>query len=129
MPRRDVRRLTPLEALVMQTVWDAGEVTVREVQERLYAVKPMAYNTVLTVMRILRDKGFLQSDRRGRADVYAPAVSREMMGRRSVREVLERFFSGSAAALVSQLIDSGNLSDAEIRRIRQEVDAKLQKRK
>ena len=122
MPRRDARRLTPLETLVMQAAWDAGEATVRQVQERLQPVKPMAYNTVLTVMRILRDKGFLRSDRRGRADIYVPAVSREQMGRRSLRDVVNRFFGGSPAALVSALIHDEDVSEEQLQAIRREVD-------
>jgi predicted transcriptional regulator len=122
MPRRETRRLTPLETLVMQAVWDVGEATVREVQERLRPVKPMAYNTVLTVMRILRDKGFLTSRRNGRADVYTPTVSRRQIARRSLKDVVNRFFGGSPAALVSALVNDENVSDEELKAIRREVD-------
>lgn len=128
MPRKDAKRLTPLEALIMDAVWSLSQATVRQVQERLRPVKPMAYNTVLTVMRILRDKGFLASEREGRRDVYQPLVTREHMGRRSLRELLEQFFAGSATALVSQLLDSEDLSPGEIEAIRREVDKKLNER-
>jgi BlaI family transcriptional regulator, penicillinase repressor len=127
MPNQNGKRLTPLEALVMDGVWDLADATVRQVQERLRPTKPMAYNTVLTVMRILRDKGVLESEREGRMDVYRALVSREEMGRRSLGEVLDRFFAGSAAQLVSQLINSKDLSAKEIRAIRREVDRKLRK--
>ena len=119
------KRLTPLEALIMDAVWDAGEATVRQVQEGLDPVKPMAYNTVLTMMRILRDKGFLGSRREGRMDVYSPLVQREQVARRSLGELVDRFFSGSAAALVSQLLQSEELSDEEVRAIRRQVNEKL----
>jgi len=125
MGRRKPQRLTPLEALIMDCVWDVKETTVREVKGRLQAVKPMAYNTVLTVMRILRDKGFLKSRREGRSDVYAAVVTREQMAERSLSEVLDRFFAGSAGALVSQLLASEELAPEEIEAIRREVDAKL----
>ncbi len=122
MPRRETKRLTPLETLVMQAVWDAGEATVREVQERLQAAKPLAYNTVLTVMRILRDKGFLASTRNGRADVYSPRVSRGQVARRSLRDVVNRFFGGSPAALVNALLTDEDLSAVQLKAIRREVD-------
>jgi len=125
MTRRTAKRLTPLETLIMDAVWTLSEATVRDVQEHLKLVKPMAYNTVLTVMRILRDKGFLSSERDGRSDTYRPLVTREQMGRRSLHEVLDRFFAGSAEALVSQLLDSEDLSPEEIRAIRSEVDRRL----
>ena len=125
MGKSNGKRLTPLETLIMGAVWSLSKATVRDVQEHLKPVKSMAYNTVLTVMRILRDKGFLTSEREGRSDVYRPLVTREQMGRRSLHEVLDRFFAGSAEALVSQLLDSGNLSEDEIIAIRREVDRKL----
>ena len=123
------RKLTPLETMIMNVLWDESPAAVRQVQERLNTVKPMAYNTVLTVMRILRDKGFLASEREGRSDLYRPVVTREDMGRRSLGEVIDSFFSGSAEALVSQLLDGQSLSDEELAAIREELDRALERRK
>ena len=123
------RKLTPLETLIMNVLWDESPAAVKQVQERLKSVKPMAYNTVLTMMRILRDKGFLASEREGRADLYRPIVTREDMGRRSLGELINSFFSGSAEALVSQLLDSQSLSDEELTAIRAELDRALMGRK
>jgi predicted transcriptional regulator len=109
----------------MGSVWKLSEATVKQVQEHLADAKPMAYNTVLTVMRILRRKGFLQSRRDGRQDVYRALVGREEVGRHSLRDLLERFYAGSASVLVSHLLESEALSANEIRRIRREVDARL----
>ncbi len=118
-------RLTPLEAIIMDCVWGVSQATVRQVQECLKTTRPMAYNTVLTMMGILREKGFLRSRREGRADVYQPCVTREQVGRRSLRELCDRFFAGSAGGLVSELLDSEHLSVDEIRAIRREVNRKL----
>jgi predicted transcriptional regulator len=127
MPRKQARRLTELETLIMDAVWNLGRANVRDVQERLEPAKPMAYNTVLTMMRILRDKGFLRSERNGRVDVYEPTVSRVQVAKWSLNEILQRFFSGSARALVSQLLDSGELDTEEVQAIRREVDRKLRR--
>ncbi len=123
------KRLTPLETLIMNVLWDESPAAVKQVQERLTAVKPMAYNTVLTIMRILRDKGFVASEREGRSDLYRPVVTREDMGRRSLGEVIDSFFSGSAEALVSQLLDGQSLTDEELAAIRAELDRALERRK
>ena len=123
------KRLTPLETLIMNVLWDESPAAVKQVQERLTAVKPMAYNTVLTIMRILRDKGFVVSEREGRSDLYRPVVTREDMGRRSLGEVIDSFFSGSAEALVSQLLDGQSLTDEELTAIRAELDRTLESRK
>ena len=125
--RKDLKKLTPLETLIMDAVWTLSKTAVREVQDHLETVKPMAYTTVLTMMRILRDKGFLKSERDGRTDVYEPAVSREQVGKRSLQEVLERFFAGSAEALVSQLLESDDLDPNEVKAIRREVDKRLRR--
>lgn len=126
MAKKRPERLTPLETLVMDCMWQMEEATVRQVQQRLNEDhKDRAYNTVLTVMRMLRDKGYLQSRREGRSDVYWPEVSRTQAARRPLRELLERFFAGSAEALVSQLLNTGELDEEEIRAIREEVDQKL----
>jgi predicted transcriptional regulator len=108
----------------MDCVWDMGEATVRDVKERLDPEKPMAYTTVQKMMSILRDKGFLASRREGRADIYRPLVERERMGRDRLREIMDLFFSGSAAALVSNLIESDEVSEAEIEAMREVVEAK-----
>jgi len=119
------QRLTPLETLIMQDLWEHAPSTVKAARDRLESSKPMAYNTVLTVMRILRDKGFLVSERVGRSDRYRPTVSRDQMARRSLRETLNSFFAGSSSALVSNLLDGEDLGLDELARIRRLVDERL----
>ena len=127
MPRRksDTQKLTPLETLIMNSLWEDSPAGVRQVQERLESVRPMAYNTVLTMMRILREKGFLTSERSGRSDIYQPVVTRKQMGQRSLKDLIESFFSGSAEALVSQVLASQTLTDEEMAAIRAELDRKM----
>ena len=115
------QRLTPLESQIMDCVWDLEEATARRVKERLDPTRPLAYTTVQTMMALLRDKGFLTSRRRGRADVYLPLVDREDMGRRRLREVMDLFFSGSAAALVSHLVNLEGVGEEEIEAMRRAV--------
>ena len=119
------RRLTPLETLIMSVLWEESPAAVKQVQERLRTVKPMAYNTVLTVMRVLRKKGFLASERSGRSDLYRPLVTRDEAGKRSLGEALHWFFGGSAQSLVSQLLDSQSLGEQELAAIRAELDERL----
>ena len=117
-------RLTPLESQIMHCVWSLGEATSRQVKEQLDPDRPLAYTTVQTMMALLRDKGFLASRRRGRADVYRPLVDRERVGRDRLREVMELFFSGSASALVSHLVNLDDITDEEIETLRQAVQAR-----
>jgi len=126
MSERKPTKVTELEGVVMDCVWDMTEATVRDVHLRLQPTRPMAYNTVLTVMRILRDKGLLTSRREGRRDVYRPVVSRADVGRSSLDELLNLFFEGSPAALVSHLLDTRALHAEQVRAIRAEVDRAMQ---
>ncbi len=121
----NTQKLTELEAVIMDAVWELGQATVRNVQEHLTPVRPMARNTVLTMMGILREKGFLRSTRDGRTDLYRPTVSREEVSGSLLRDVMNRFFSGSARALVSQLLDSEELDSGEIKAIRKELNRRL----
>ncbi len=118
-------KLTELESVIMEAVWALERATVRDVQEHLAASRPMARNTVLTMMGILRDKGFLTSTRDGRTDVYLPAVTREQVSSRSLQDLLGRFFGGSVRALVSQLLASEELDPEEIKAIRSELNRRL----
>ena len=125
MMSKPSKKLTNLESIIMDTVWNLGKASVREVQGELETTKPMAYNTVLTMMRILRDKGFLSSTRHGRLDIYKPTISRENAGKGGLHDLLHTFFSGSAKALVSQLIDDEDISVQEMKEIREELNRKL----
>jgi BlaI family penicillinase repressor len=127
MSGRRPRKLTVLEAQIMDRVWDLGEATARQMQEALKPDKDLAYNTVQTMMVILRRKGFLKSRREGRADVYRPVIAREQVARRSLGELIDRFFSGSAVALVSQLVDEGEIGDGDLEALQREIEARRQK--
>lgn len=119
------QKLTELESVIMDAIWELGQATVRDVQEHLQAARPMARNTVLTMMGILRDKGFLKSTRERRTDLYTPTVSREQVSGGLLRDMMQRFFSGSAYALVSQLLDCEDLDPEEIKAIRRELNRRL----
>lgn len=119
------RRLTGLEARIMHHVWVLHPVTVKQVHEAVQPTRALEYNTVLTVMRKLRDKGVLASRREGRQDVYSPLVSRQEMGARALREVAESFFAGSLRGLVSAFLAEENLSEADLQGIRRKVDEHL----
>jgi len=126
MEKEPARKLTNLESIIMDAIWKKGRASVREIQTELEPTKPMAYNTVLTMMRILRDKGFLTSTRHGRLDMYEPIISRENVGKGGLHDLLHTFFAGSAKALVSQLLDDEKVSIKEMREIRKELNKKLQ---
>ena len=120
MPRKKSPDLTEAELRLMDVIWKKQSVTVAEVAEALPASLGLAYNTVLTTMRILEDKGYLRhvKAKEGRAFVYRPVVSREAASRGAVRHLMRRFFGNSAEALVLNLLEDEDLSESERERIR-----------
>ena len=121
MRRKKPPELTPAELRLMNIVWQKGRATVAEVAAALPRDLPLAYNTVLTTMRIMEGKGHLRHAKAkdGRAFVYIPKVGRMEAKRNSIRHLLGRFFGGSPESLVLNLLEDDTLGGAELRKIRQ----------
>jgi predicted transcriptional regulator len=115
--------LTEAEIRLMDVVWDKGLATVADVAEALPKELGLAYNTVLTTMRILEDKGYLEHTKpaEGRAFVYRPVVGREEASRNAVRHLISKFFRNSPELLVLNVLNDEELSETELQRIRQLV--------
>ena len=120
MPRKKSLNLTEAELRLMDIVWDKGTATVGEVAAALPGEPGLAYNTVLTTLRILEQKGYVRhtKPREGRAFVYRAVVGRKQASRNAVRHLVRRFFANSPELLVLNLLDDGDLSQQELRNIR-----------
>ena len=118
------RELTTREMDVMSVLWDLGSATVAEVNERLD--DDLAYNTVLTILRILESKGLAGHAKEGRAHRYHPLLAREEAGRSVLGRLRDKVFSGSAELLVAQLVSDEQLSPAAVRRLRKLLDQRLE---
>jgi predicted transcriptional regulator len=106
--------LTAQELAVMKVVWRLGRATVRDVHDALQRRRPVAYTTVLTMMRILETKGFVTRDETaGRAHVFTPVRPQKQVVGSMVREFVERVFDGAAQPLVVHLMREGRLSEDE----------------
>ena len=121
MARKESPVLTEAELPVMDVIWTRGASTVNDVLEALPNDPPLAYNTVLTTLRILEDKGYLEHEKDGRAFVYKPRVPREQARHSALRLLLSRFFENSAEQLVHNLLQSEKLSASEIRRLKKMI--------
>ena len=120
MPRKKSVNLTEAELRLMDIVWDKGSATVGEVAAALPGEPGLAYNTILTTLRILEQKGYVRHSkpREGRAFVYRAVVGRKQASRNAVRHLVSRFFANSPELLVLNLLDDGDLSERELRNIR-----------
>jgi predicted transcriptional regulator len=120
LARKKSLNLTEAEQRLMEVLWAKGSATVAEVAEALPKKVELAYNTVLTTLRILESKGYLRHSKPndGRAFLYTPVISREQASHSALRHLLSRFFGNSAEALVLNLLEDEKLSEAERKRIR-----------
>ena len=107
------RSLTKAELRVMNILWRFGQATVAQVAAAL-PPPPAAYTTVLTIMRILEQKGAVRRKSEGRAHVYTPVIKREAIARFAVADVVQSFFEDSKTALALRLIEESRLSVDEI---------------
>lgn len=109
--------LTDREADVMQVLWDYGPSIVSEVRERLS--DPLAYTTVLTVLRTLEAKGYVGHDEEGRGHRYFASVKQQAARKSALKHLTDKLFKGSAELLFSHLVSDQKLTPEQIKRMRQ----------
>jgi len=111
-------RLGRLELQIMSVVWNKGSATVHDVKEALTRGRKPAYSTILTMMRKLEAKGYLEHDVADRTFVYRATISREQARHSMLGDLLERVFEGSPSLLVSSLVEQNHITEDELREIR-----------
>lgn len=117
-------RFTARELDIMSVLWERGPSTVSEVQDSL--PDELAYTTVLTVLRVLEDKGHVTHTTEGRAHRYAPLVERQAAGKSALKRITDRLFAGSPELLLTRLVEDENVSDDELRRMRDLLQRRLE---
>jgi BlaI family transcriptional regulator, penicillinase repressor len=114
--------LTPQELAIMKVVWRLDKATVRDVYEALRERRAVAYTTVMTMMKILEDKGYLTKTQVDRAHVYRPAKPRQQVVGAMVRDFVDRVFDGAASGLLVHLAKDNRLSRTERDHIRKLIE-------
>jgi BlaI family transcriptional regulator, penicillinase repressor len=120
---RRTEKLTPLELRIMQALWKLGSSSVQQVVDELHPERKLAYTTVQTMLNLLVRKKKVVRTLQGRAYVYAPLVSEERARTSAVRDFLDRFFGGSAEALVMNLVDLRKLSPETLDNIARRLES------
>ena len=115
--------LTPQELAIMKVVWRLDTATVRDVYETLRKARPIAYTTVMTMMKVLEEKGYLQKTMVERAHVYKPTRPRHQVVGALVKDFIDRVFDGASEPLLLHLANDNRLSAKQ----RQAVKQMLQK--
>jgi predicted transcriptional regulator len=106
----------------MKILWRRGESAVTDLVAGLPADEPLAYNSVLTTIRILEQKGYVDHRQEGRAFVYRPCVAEDEASRSEVKHVLSRFFGDSRERLLLSLLGDEEISSEELERLRAAIE-------
>ena len=124
MPPRQSGTLTEAELRIMNVLWGKGSGTVQQVLDSISQKPALAYNSVLTTIRVLERKGYLKHLKDGRAYVYTPLVGQKEATRSEIRHLVSRFFRNSHEQLVLNLLEDQGIGTEEIDRLRQMLDPK-----
>jgi predicted transcriptional regulator len=110
--------LTEAELRIMNVLWEKGSATVHEVLQALPPKPTLAYNSVLTIIRILETKGYVSHVKDRRAHVYMPKIDRKDATRFEVRHLVSRFFGNSHEQLVLNILEESSIDADELARVR-----------
>jgi predicted transcriptional regulator len=116
--------LTEAELRIMNVLWLKGSGTVQQVLDSITEKPVLAYNSVLTTIRVLERKGYLKHLKDGRAHVYSPLVEKKEATRSEIRHLVSRFFKNSHEQLVLNLLEDQGIEPEEIGRLREMLDQK-----
>jgi predicted transcriptional regulator len=117
MARKQSPTLTEAELPIMEILWDRGCAVVTDVVAGM-ANPAVAYNTILTTLRILERKGYVRHTKEGRAFVYHPVVERGEASRKAVRNLVKRFFQDSPELLILNVLEDERLDENELSRLK-----------
>ena len=125
MPPKQSETLTDAELRVMKVLWHKGSGTVQQVLDSLTERPALAYNSILTTIRILERKGYLKHSKDGRAHIYSPVVQQQDATRTEIRHLVSRFFRDSHEDLVLNILEDRGINPEELDRLRKMLDGGL----
>jgi len=122
VPRRPSETLTEAELRIMNVLWLKGVGTVQAILDSLSEKPALAYNSVLTTIRVLERKGYVKHSKDGRAHLYAPLVGRKEATSSEIRHLVGRFFKNSHEQLVLNILEDRGIGAEELERLREMLD-------
>ncbi len=121
MPPKKSNTLTEAELRLMKLLWLRGESAVSDLVAAMPEGEPLAYNSVLTTVRILEQKGYVDHRQEGRAFVYRPCVAEHEASRSEVRHILSRFFGNSRERLLLSMLGDEEMTAVELERLKDAI--------
>ena len=131
MARTKSQHPTELELEILKILWDEAPLPVREVRARLESLadRPLAHSTVITMLNIMYDKGFLKRKKDGKSFLFSPKVKKDRVTGGMMGDLLSRAFNGSPSAMVLNLLESTDVDADELAEIRKLISRKTKEKK
>ena len=123
MPPKKSNTLTEAELRLMRILWRRGESAVNDLVASMPQGESLAYNSVLTTIRILEQKGYVDHRQDGRAFIYRPLIAEQEASRTEVKHVLSRFFGNSRERLLLSLLGDADISREELDRLKAAISS------
>lgn len=117
--------LTEVELEFMTELWALGQGSVRDVLARLAPERNLAYTSAATILRIMEQKDFVTSEKRGKTFVYKPLLAKDAYQSKTLRDLSDKLFDGTPASMVARLVDDQGLSEETLEEIRALLDRRL----
>ena len=127
MPPTKSATLTEAELRLMDVLWEKGPSTIQQVLEALPGKPALAYNSVLTTMRILEKKGYVKHLKDGRAHIYTPVIERQEATRSEISHLVHRFFQNSRDLLLLNILEDSSIDEEELNRLREILQPRTSK--
>jgi predicted transcriptional regulator len=123
MPPKKSNTLTEAELRLMKILWRRGESAVNDLVAAMPDGETLAYNSVLTTIRILEQKGYVEHRQEGRAFVYRACVAEEDASRSEMKHLMSRFFGNSRERLLLSLLGDDDISAEELQRLKEAIES------
>ncbi len=123
--KKKVEFLTEVELEFMTELWALGEGSVRDVLAQLAPERNLAYTSAATILRIMEQKNFVTSEKRGKTFVYKPMLAKDAYQSKTLRDLSDKLFDGTPATMVARLVSDQGMSEEALEEIRALLDRRL----
>ena len=118
---------TELELEILKVLWRDGPLIGREVRDRLAGFRDLAYTSVMTIMSIMEEKGYLRRKKEGKAYIYSPRVSEDATKKRMLGDIVKRVYEGSTLAAMVNLLETSDIDAEELQQLRELIKKKTER--
>lgn len=125
MARRPSKHPTELELEILKVLWRDGKLSGREIRQRLAdQSRELAYTSVMTVLRIMEEKGYLARKKSGKNFIYSPRIKESATKKRMLSDLVDRVYEGSTVSVLVNLLESADVDADELKQLRELIRRK-----